>query len=60
MFRQYVLAFFFPALGTVQVGISPAEPHVEEYFVPEIDHGTVEDHGLQFDELTSHHSALIK
>ena len=60
MFRQYVLAFFFPALGTVQVGISPAEPHVEENFVPEIDHGSVEDHGLQLDELTSHHSALIK
>ncbi|HRX77828.1 MAG: fatty acid desaturase [Planctomycetaceae bacterium] len=25
-FRQYVLAFFFPSLGTTQVGSSPSEP----------------------------------
>jgi fatty acid desaturase len=34
MFRQYVLASFFPALGTVQVGESPAAPRSDEVLGP--------------------------
>ena len=46
--RQYVLALFFPALGTSQVGTSPAEPHFDAAHRP--------DHG----ELPSYRSALSK